>query len=156
MGSRAGLKKVVKSVRGKKGTVRRTYWVKSADNGVSRVSLGQFARKHGKMWVGGNLATGAVGGSTADLAARHGRRLGGAAPTRAAIGHAVVAAGSAILIGRSKRGRALERDYNRMGFGARFATNAVGAAAHLAGAVVGLEATHKAHSIFGRNSSRGK
>lgn len=30
MGSHAGLKKVVKTVRGKKGTVRRSYWVKAA------------------------------------------------------------------------------------------------------------------------------
>jgi hypothetical protein len=37
--SKAGLRKVTKTVRGKKGTVRRSYWVKSADNNQRRKSV---------------------------------------------------------------------------------------------------------------------
>lgn len=151
---KVGLKKVLKTVRGKRGTTRRAYWVKSQGDTAQRVSLGQFARKHGATWVAGNLATGAAGGAGAYMAARHGRKLGGDAMLRAIGGHAVAGAGAAIAVGRSKRGRALANDYGRMGFGARFATNAVGSAAHVAGVVGGFVGTHKAHSIFGPNSTK--
>jgi ElaB/YqjD/DUF883 family membrane-anchored ribosome-binding protein len=43
MANRTGLKKVVKTVRGKKGTVKRSYWVK-AQGAASKA--GGFVKKH--------------------------------------------------------------------------------------------------------------
>jgi hypothetical protein len=61
MGSKAGLKKVTKSVRGKHGAVRRTYWVRAKQEG------GKFLQKHkGKLKVAG-----AVLGATALAAGAH-------------------------------------------------------------------------------------
>lgn len=152
--AKAGLRKVLKTVHSKQGTVRRSYWMKSAGANSGRVTLGQFARKHGKTWAGSNLASGVAGGAGAYLAARHGKKLGGDAATRALVGHTVGAFGTVALIVRSKRGRAMEADYRRMGFGARVATQAVGTVAHAAGVIGGAAATHKAHSIFGRVNKR--
>lgn len=71
-GSRAGLKKVVKMVRGKKGTTRRTYWMKSEGAGAPKQG---FLRRHaGKLVAGTALA---VGG--AYLAHKHRGAIGGAA-----------------------------------------------------------------------------
>lgn len=57
MGSRAGLQKVVKSVRGKKGTVRRTYWVKTKD---AVKGAGRFLNKHKGKIAGAALLAGAA------------------------------------------------------------------------------------------------
>ena len=58
MANRAGLRKVTKSVKGKKGTVQRSYWVKasSAVKGAAK-SAGKFIGKHkGKIAAGAGLA----------------------------------------------------------------------------------------------------
>lgn len=70
MGSHAGLKKVVKSVRGKKGTVRRTYWVKAKD---AVKGAGRFLNKHK-----GKIAAGAALAGAAYLGAKHRGAIGGA------------------------------------------------------------------------------
>lgn len=70
MGSRAGLKKVVKSVRGKKGTVRRTYWVKTKD---AVKGAGRFLNKHKGKIAGAALLAGA-----AYLGNKHRGAIGGA------------------------------------------------------------------------------
>lgn len=71
-GSRAGLKKVVKMVRGKKGTTRRTYWMKSEGAGAPKQG---FLRRHaGKLVAGAALAAGG-----AYLAHKHRGAIGGAA-----------------------------------------------------------------------------
>ena len=45
--ARSGLKKVVKTVKGKKGTVRRSYWVKAQGAaGKAKKAAGGFARRH--------------------------------------------------------------------------------------------------------------
>lgn len=49
---RAGLKKVVKTVRGKRGTVKRTYWVKATAQKVG----GFLSRHKGKIMAGAALA----------------------------------------------------------------------------------------------------
>ncbi len=70
MANRAGLKKVVKSVRGKRGSVKRTYWVrtKSAASGV-----GKFLSKHK-----GKIAAGAALAGAAYLASKHRGAIKGA------------------------------------------------------------------------------
>lgn len=62
MANRAGLRKVTKSVKGKKGTVQRSYWVKasSAVKGAAK-SAGKFIGKHkGKIAAGAGLALAAA------------------------------------------------------------------------------------------------
>lgn len=69
-GSRAGLKKVTKVVRGKKGSVKRTYWVKAQQ---AAKGVGGFLNRHkGKIAAGVALAAGAA------LAHRHRGALKGA------------------------------------------------------------------------------
>ena len=70
MGSRAGLQKVVKSVRGKKGTVRRTYWIKTKD---AVKGAGRFLNKHKGKIAGAALLAGA-----AYLGNKHRGAIGGA------------------------------------------------------------------------------
>ena len=67
MGSRAGLKKVTKSVRGKHGTVRRTYWVNA------KQATSKFLRRHGKK-IAVVAGTAALAGS-AYLAHKHRAKL---------------------------------------------------------------------------------
>lgn len=56
MASKAGLKKVTKTVRGKKGVVRRSYWVKAKD---AVKSVGGFLnRNKGKIALGAAAAIG--------------------------------------------------------------------------------------------------
>lgn len=56
MSSKAGLKKVTKTVRGKKGAVRRSYWVKAKD---AAKSAGSFLnRNKGKIALGAAAAIG--------------------------------------------------------------------------------------------------
>lgn len=55
MANRAGLKKVTKTVRGKKGAVKRSYWVKAKE------AVSGFAKNHGKkILAGAALAGGAA------------------------------------------------------------------------------------------------
>lgn len=69
-GSRAGLKKVTKVVRGKKGSVKRTYWVKAQQ---AAKGVGGFLNRHkGKIAAGVALAAGAA------LAHRHRGAIKGA------------------------------------------------------------------------------
>jgi hypothetical protein len=58
--SRAGLKKITKSVRGKKGSVRRSYWVKAQE---AAKGAGRFLNRHK-----GKIAAGAALAGTAALA----------------------------------------------------------------------------------------
>ena len=69
-GGRAGLKKVTKSVQGKKGTVRRSYWVKAQD---AVKSAGRFLGRHK-----GKIAAGAALAGAAALAVRNRGAIKGA------------------------------------------------------------------------------
>jgi len=55
MGSRAGLKKVTKAVRGKHGMVKRSYWVRAKE------AVGNFASRHKKKIIAGVVTAGTVG-----------------------------------------------------------------------------------------------
>lgn len=70
MGSRAGLKKVVKSVRGKKGVVRRTYWMRAS---AAAKGAGKFLSRHK-----GKIAAGAALVGAGILAARNRNAIKGA------------------------------------------------------------------------------
>jgi hypothetical protein len=152
--SRAGLKRVVKIVRGKRGTTRRTYWMKSQERPNSRMSVGEFAKKHGKNWMALHAASGAAGGSLGYLALRHGK-VGGhrdkdAMFYRALAGYGAGAYGSMPLLLRGRAAKISEfaADHRRLGRGSRALLQGAGVAAQLAGIAGGAYATHKAHSIF--------
>lgn len=62
MANRAGLRKVVKTVRGKKGSVRRSYWVRAGDAVKSGAkAAGGFVGRH-KGAIAGALALAAMAG----------------------------------------------------------------------------------------------
>ncbi len=62
MANRAGLRKVVKTVRGKKGSVRRSYWVRAGDAVKSGArAAGGFAGRHKGAIAGALLAATAIG-----------------------------------------------------------------------------------------------
>lgn len=62
MANRAGLRKVVKTVRGKKGSVRRSYWVRAGDAVKSGArAAGGFVGRHKGAIAGALLAATAIG-----------------------------------------------------------------------------------------------
>jgi hypothetical protein len=102
--ARSGLKKVVKTVKGKKGTVRRTYWVKAqGPAGKVKSAVGGFARRH-------STALKVVGGLALLAGAAYGAHRAHGAVSNAGGYRAV--AGSARDAARDK-GHGL---MNRMGF----------------------------------------
>lgn len=150
----ANLRKVVKTVRGKRGTVRRSYWVKSqGDVSPTRLTLGQFARKHGKMWAGSNLAIGTAGGAGLSLGVNQ-RPLGASVIKYHLGGYLAGRLGASALFKRNKQHKVMQDDYRRMGRSARIATRAVGAAAHLAGVYGGAVAMREAHNIVHRRTRK--
>ena len=74
MANRAGLRKVTKTVRGKKGSVRRSYWVKTsgAVKGAAKAAGGFVARHKGKIAGAAALA------GAAYLGVKHGSKIAGA------------------------------------------------------------------------------
>lgn len=74
MANRAGLRKVTKTVRGKKGSVRRSYWVKAsgAVKGAAKAAGGFVARHKGKIAGAAALA------GAAYLGVKHGSKIAGA------------------------------------------------------------------------------
>lgn len=74
MANRAGLRKVTKTVRGKKGSVRRSYWVKAtgAVKGAAKDAGGFVARHKGKIAGAAALA------GAAYLGVKHGSEIHGA------------------------------------------------------------------------------
>lgn len=94
MGSKAGLKKVTKSVRGKHGSVRRTYWVRAKQVG------NKFMQRHGNKVKAAGAVAGAVAlAAGAHLAHKH----------RGAIGERAAAANKAFAGFRRGTGASLTK-----------------------------------------------
>lgn len=104
MGSHAGLKKVVKSVKGKKGVVKRSYWVKAKEavkgagraikakaNEVSASQGRKNAARYKRGSIGASAGTGARIGMLAGLMGAHRTRHG---VNAAHVGSQLVAAGT--------------------------------------------------------------
>jgi hypothetical protein len=130
---KAGLKRVVKTVRGKHGSYRRAYNVKATGS----MSAGQALRKHGAVWAASNAATGAAGGAGAMLSHRlFGQRgkIGG----HAIVGYGLGSVGLAGALNNNPRLRAVEKDSRRMTAGAHLVMSGVGVVSHVAGAAAGL------------------
>ncbi len=139
MANRAGLRKVTKTVRGKKGAVRRSYWVKSQGAANKPMTGTQFLKKHGAKMYGGIAANHALAGIIGHSVSRkHGSSKGLAAGSWSAL-----AGGAAHSITNS--GRKATADYNRMGFAGKFVANGVGLVAGVGGLAAGIAASHYAH-----------
>ena len=135
MASRAGLRKVTKSVRGKKGTVRRSYWVKSQGAANKPMSAGGFVKKHA-----GRLAGAVAGGFVGGMAHRH---LAMKGHRDSDLHGSLIGAGlGAVAMHAGKGGRALRADHKRMGMGGQMAVSAGFGVAGLAGHLAGF-AAHK-------------
>lgn len=74
MGTHAGLTKVTKNVKGKKGMVRRSYWVRGKEAAKSGAKkIGGFLNKHK-----GKIAAGAALAGAAYMGVKHGSKISGA------------------------------------------------------------------------------
>lgn len=128
MANRAGLRKVVKTVRGKHGAVRRSYWVKAqgaaqaAGRAIGRGAraVGSFAKAHPLVTAGILMAAtgGAAYGAHALLAA-HGMSAAGAihavgsyASTHFAAAHARAVTGLGIAAARIHGGLQLAQGHS--------------------------------------------
>lgn len=160
--ARAGLKKATKMVRGKRGIVRRSYWVKSQETDKSPMSVRAFAKRHGKAWMGAQFGFGVVGGVAGHLAARHlkyGGRGDRAAGRRFLHGLTAGSLGSAVGTTvyashkQPKRVQEFLHDYGRLSTGGRVAVQLAGTAGYVSGAAAGAYGSHRAHSIFKRRTT---
>lgn len=93
MGSHAGLKKVVKSVKGKKGVVKRSYWVKAKEavSGMAKRQGQRNAAAYKKSSAMGSAKTAARIGALSGLLGAHRTRHGS---TASYIGAHAIAAGT--------------------------------------------------------------
>lgn len=142
---KSGLRKVVKSVRGKKGTIRRSYWVADRETSAKRLQrgLGTLGSAVGSR-VGGSLGAsgGGVIGGMAGLYSAARRQQGMSEGTKTfgvALGAGIIAGYTGGAIGGGVTGyyagRNLGRRLNRRGMSAKH-MNAVGTFATVAGAAV--------------------
>lgn len=149
----AGLVRKRVTVRGKKRTYQRTVMVKSgqskpaymkgkprnARSSQGQMSLGQFMRAHGKHYMkvaGAQGAVGGLGAYTGYHTYKKDRAMGAAAGSLAG------GLGVTALADRSRKTKALYRDYKRLGAGSRMLAFGAGALANLAGHGVGIAAAH--------------
>jgi len=147
MANRAGLRKVTKTVRGKKGSVKRSYWVKSqgaAKASGGKMGVAQFVKKHGAKMYGGIAATHMLSGAIANSVSRKkgidaGLNAGAISSLAGSVAHAA-----------TKSGRAATADYHRLNFGGRLAANALGLGAAAAGGIAGMAGSHFAHNAYDR------
>ena len=151
MGSKSGLRKVTKLVRGKKGMVRRSYWVADRETSAKRLQKGlgilgsSIGAKIGsKIGAVGGAVTGTVAGGYA--AAKRGhqgsqavRTIGIGLGAGAIAGHATGAFAGGVT--GHYAGKDLGRKLNRRGMSAKH-MNAVGTFAAIAGLAV------HGHSVF--------
>jgi len=136
--NRAGLRKVTKSVRGKKGTVRRSYWVKSQGAANKPMTTGNFVKKHaGKLAVAsliGGAASGVVNHQLVHRGVGLNKSAAAVLATQAGFGH--VAVGN----------KSFKRDMGRMSQRSRFGI--------IAGATVASGIAHTAGFIASHHYTR--
>ena len=160
MSGHAGLTKVTKNVRGKKGMVRRSYWVRGKDAvKAGAKKLGSFVSRHK-----GKIAGAAALAGAAYLGTRHGSQIGGALSGarwalsgggRSLLGNVREAAAAGARLGRWRDSARM----NRIGGAVRSATGAVSSRAAKAGSAISKSArgafgsARKSASSFGSRVS---
>lgn len=136
-----GLRRVVKTVRGKKGSTKRAYWVKSKP--TTRMDAAAILAKHGTrfgaMHFGSGVATGfgaGVGSHFGGNGVLVGAGLGGLAGGAAMLRHVRRSAMSGGWVDH------MERDMRHATLGAHVAMVGLGATSYLAGAAAGATVGH--------------
>lgn len=115
MANRAGLRKVVKTVRTKKGVARRSYWVRGTDAVKAGArAAGGFVGRHKGAIAAGVLAAGLIGlnayghrqAGTTNTGAYAAGRMSGQGRVRSALGAlgSGTGAGANVLFGKAVRG----------------------------------------------------
>ena len=159
MANRAGLKKVTKMVHGKKGTVKRSYWIKAKEGaksvggkvaGAARAAGGFLKRHKGKIAAGAGLAAAAYGAYKGAKFVKGYRGMG--------MSHGDAA--KAIVGGLKERAKgAAERGAHAVvGVGAKAhkaASDARGAARNAAGFVKGAREAGMSRSSIAKNAAAG-
>lgn len=152
----AGLTRKKVKVRSKSGKVyQRSVMVKSGAKPAGRklnnlfptgpkMKTGDYIKQHSKFLVGSHLGIGALQGAGAHIGATHFKGKGDMLQ-RATIGALVPGAVGAGAMMLSKRGKAAQKDFNRLGYGQRLAVNGLNLVGGLAGAALGAGASHLAH-----------
>ena len=140
---KSSLKKVTKVVRGKHGTVRRSYYMK-ADTPVG--SAGDFLKRHAGTYTKMNLRTGVVAGTAGYLGAYHAHKTGGDMAKQWLVGHfGGMGATSVYNIHQAMhdaRARAMAEDYHRLTRWQKTKVDLVGAGIILAGTAGSTAALH--------------
>ena len=159
MANRAGLKKVTKMVHGKKGTVKRSYWIKAKEGaksvggkvaGAARAAGGFLKRHKGKIAAGAGLAAAAYGAYKGAKFVKGYRGMG--------MSHGDAA--KAIVGGLKERAKdaATRGAHAVVGVGAKAhkaASDARGAARKAAGFVKGAREAGMSRSSIAKNAAAG-
>lgn len=138
---RAGLRRVVKTVRGKHGSTKRAYWVKNKTTARmdAKAVLAKHGARFGAMHFGGGAATGfgaGVGSHFGGNGALAGAGLGGLVGGAATLRHVRRSAMSGGWVDR------MERDMRHATLGAHVAMVGLGATSYLAGVATGATVGH--------------
>lgn len=161
----AGLTRKKVKVRSKSGKVyQRSVMVKSGAKPAGRklnnlfptgpkMKTGDYLRQHGAFLNKAHFGIGTAQGAAMHIGANHFKGHGDHR-TRAAIGTAAVGlVGSGGLM-LSRKGKAAQKDFNRLGYGQRLAVNGLSLVSNIAGHAVGFGASHLGHKVV-RNYNRG-
>lgn len=162
--SRAGLKKVSKSVKGKHGPIVRSYWVKAspkleARKGNRTMTAGEYVKTHALHVAGRNVAHGAVSMLGAEMGGHLGNKIGQRVGSRKGYSAAYIAGHFGENVGRlvgglytshqlnkvvyrDKRGQQALYDLQRSTLGAKLTHVGVSMAANFGAQY----ATHKAYT----------
>ena len=117
--SRAGLKKVSKSVKGKHGPIVRSYWVKSspkveARKGNRPMTAGEYMKTHALQVAGRNVAYGAGSMLGAEMGGHLGNKIGQRIGSRKGYSSAYIAGHFGENVGRLVGGLYTSRKLNGM------------------------------------------
>lgn len=129
--AKTGLRKITKTVRGKKGSVRRSYWVSAKQPKLGALHM---LRTHGVGTVKRGLAAGAIHQTVRYGAGISGVRRGPhAIASRAFVGSMAGAVGGTHLAWRNKGGRRIMDDFSKATLGGKATLAALQYAGHYAG-----------------------
>lgn len=140
--AKTGLRKITKTVRGKKGSIRRSYWVSAKQPKLGALHM---LRTHGVGTVKRGLAAGAI-----QQTVRHGAAIRGlsrgydAVASHAFVGSMAGAVGGTHLAWRNKGGRRIMDDYRKATLGGKATLAALQAAGHYAGYAAGEHVMRRA------------
>lgn len=129
--AKTGLRKITKTVRGKKGSIRRSYWVSAKQPKLGALHM---LRTHGVGTVKRGLAAGAIHQTVRYGAGISGFRHGPhVAASRATVGGLAGAVGGTHIAWRNEGGRRIMKDFSKATLGGKATLAALQYAGHYAG-----------------------